>query len=210
MRILSKVFLVLVLVSGVGALVLDNVAASANSGTAEIGKAVANFTVTNADGKAVSLTDYKGKTVVLEWTNPGCPFVVAHYANGNMPSLQKKYADKGVVWLLVNSTNSTKKDFKSGKELKAQFAEWKAAAADVLLDSDGKVGKAFNAKTTPHMFIIDKEGKLAYAGAIDDDPSTNGGKDAKVNYVSKALDELIAGKAVTETSTKQYGCSVKY
>lgn len=183
---------------------------AASAPSVEVGKPAPAFTLKNVDGKAVSLSDFKGKIVVLEWTNPGCPFVVGHYKNGNMPKLQKELTDKGVVWLAINSTNKNHKDYLTESEFKAQMAEWKANASHYLLDEDGKVGKAFGAKTTPHMFVIDKNGNLAYMGAIDDDRSTNGGKDAKVNYVKKAVEELLSGKEVSEKVTKQYGCGVKY
>lgn len=176
----------------------------------EIGKPAPSFTLKSVDGKDVSLSSFKGKIVVLEWTNPGCPFVIGHYKNGNMPKLQKELTDKGVVWLAINSTNKNHKDHLTESEFKAQMSEWKANASAYLLDEDGKVGKMFDAKTTPHMFVIDKNGNLAYMGAIDDDRSANGGKDAKVNYVKKAVDELLAGKEVSEKVTKQYGCSIKY
>ncbi|MFN3344553.1 MAG: thioredoxin family protein [Chloroherpetonaceae bacterium] len=191
----------------VGSVVSSNAASTAS---VEVGKPAPQFTLKNVDGKEVSLSDFKGKVVVLEWTNPGCPFVVGHYKNSNMQKLQKELTDKGVVWLVINSTNKNHKDYQTASEFKAQMAEWKAHASHYLLDEDGKVGKMFDAKTTPHMFVIDKNGILAYMGAIDDDRSTNGGKDAKVNYVKKAVEELLAGKEVSEKVTKQYGCSIKY
>lgn len=210
----AKLIMVLIGASKVGILgLLIGSAISNNASSAvsvEIGKPAPAFTLKNVDGKDVSLSEFKGKIVVLEWTNPGCPFVVGHYKNGNMPKLQKELADKGVAWLAINSTNKNHKDYLTASEFKAQMAEWKANASHYLLDEDGKVGKMFDAKTTPHMFVIDKNGNLAYMGAIDDDRSTNGGKDAKVNYVKKAVEELLAGKEVSEKATKQYGCSVKY
>ncbi|MCS6988226.1 MAG: thioredoxin family protein [Chloroherpetonaceae bacterium] len=184
--------------------------ASTEETSIEVGKPAPQFSLKNVDGKDVSLSEFKGKIVVLEWTNPGCPFVVGHYKNGNMPKLQKELAEKGVIWLAINSTNKNHKDYLSPSEFKAQMSEWKANATHYLLDEDGKVGKMYDAKTTPHMFVIDKNGNLAYMGAIDDDRSTNGGKDAKVNYVRKAVEELLSGKEVSEKVTKQYGCSVKY
>jgi peroxiredoxin len=197
---------------GILGLLIGSVLSNNASSTAsvEVGKPAPAFTLKNVDGKDVSLSDFKGKVVVLEWTNPGCPFVVGHYKNGNIPKLQKELTDKGVVWLAINSTNKNHKDYQTASEFKAQMAEWKANASHYLLDEDGKVGKLFDAKTTPHMFVIDKNGTLAYMGAIDDDRSTNGGKDAKVNYVKKAVEELLAGKEVSEKVTKQYGCSIKY
>lgn len=169
-----------------------------------------NFTLTDLSGNSHSLSDFKGKPVVLEWTNPGCPFVVAHYKTGNMQSLQKKYKEKDVVWLVMNSTNPDHHDYKSSKGLSEIYTEWKADYTAQLIDKTGEVGKLYNAKTTPHMYIIDKTGKLAYQGAIDDDRSTNGGTKAEVNYVQRALDELLAGKTVSTSLTRPYGCSIKY
>ncbi|KAK3605089.1 hypothetical protein CHS0354_000756 [Potamilus streckersoni] len=177
---------------------------------AAVGKAAPLFSLKNVLGQTVSLADLKGKVVVLEWSNPGCPFVKGHYENGNLPSLQKKYRGKSVEWILINSTNKNHKDYSEGSNLKAKFDAWKSAYSQVLLDQDGTVGKLYDAKTTPHMFIIDALGTLVYKGAVDDYPSTEGGKDAKINYVSKALDEVLAGKAVTISETQAYGCSVKY
>jgi peroxiredoxin len=180
------------------------------SPTLTVGAAAPVFTLTGVDGKTYNLADYKGKIVVLEWTNAGCPFVIGHYRSGNMQSLQKKYTEKGVVWLAVNSTNANNPEFKSPDQAKKIESEWKPAYTAQLYDSDGKIGKLYNAKTTPHIFVIDKNGNLAYQGAIDDDRSTNGGKNAKVNYLSQAADALLAGKQPETTSTNPYGCSVKY
>jgi peroxiredoxin len=168
------------------------------------------FTVTDISGKAVSLADYKGKTVVLEWHNFGCPFVQKHYQSGNMQSLQKKYG-ADVVWLAVNSTNKNASDYTEPPKLSAQLKAANASPADYLMDDPGVMGKAYGAKTTPHMYIIDPNGKVVYNGAIDDKRSTdmNDIKTAK-NYVVAALDEMKAGKAVTVASTAPYGCSVKY
>jgi peroxiredoxin len=173
----------------------------------EVGKSVPDFSLTDLDGKSVKLSDYAGKVVVLEWTNPNCPFVVRVYREGIMTGVQKKYGDK-VVWLTVNSTNPNHKDFETAEALKKKYAEWKASFASMLLDPEGKVGKLFDAKTTPHMYIIDKNGKLVYAGAIDDDP--RGSKSEKVNYVDGALESLFGGKAIAPATTKSYGCTVKY
>jgi protein-disulfide isomerase len=175
-----------------------------------VGDVAPDFSLKDVTGKTVKLSDLKGKTVVLEWTNPGCPFVVGHYANGNMQAVQAKYTAKGVIWLTINSTNASHKDAKSPEEFEKVFTEWKSSATANLLDADGTVGQTYGAKTTPHMFIISANGTLAYNGAIDDDRSVNGGANAKINYVSAALDEVLAGKTIETSVTKPYGCSVKY
>lgn len=173
----------------------------------EIGKAVPEFSLSGIDGKTYSLTDLKGKVVVLEWTNPNCPFVQRVYKSGIMTGVQKKYADK-VVWLTVNSTHPDHQDHESSESLSKTYKNWDASFATMLLDPDGKVGKMFDARTTPHMFIIDKEGKLVFAGGIDDDP--RGSKSEKINYVDQALTELLGGKAISTSTSRPYGCSVKY
>ena len=162
-------------------------------------------------GKAVKLSDYKGKFVVLEWTNPECPYVRRHYNSGNMPSLQKEFGAKDVVWLTVNSTNQSSSEFKSPQEMQAWMKEKGAAPKAVLIDKESKVGKLYEARTTPHMYVIDPQGRLIYAGAIDDKRSTNVAdvKTAK-NYVRVALEESLAGKPVSLASTSPYGCTVKY
>jgi peroxiredoxin len=169
-----------------------------------------SFTLTDANGEKHTIEQYKGKIVVLEWTNPGCPYVIGHYSNGHMPQVQKEMTAKGVIWLTVNSTNSEHKDSKTADEIKRIYSEWSSAATAHLIDRDGAVGKMYGAKTTPHLFVIDKNGNVAYDGAIDDDRSTNGGKDATINYVTKAISELEAGKEVWTWGTKPYGCGVKY
>jgi peroxiredoxin len=168
------------------------------------------FTLTDLSGKPVNLADYRGKTVVLEWHNFACPFVQKHYRSGNMQSLQKKYAND-VVWLAVNSTARTAFDYMEAAKVSQQLADFKAAPARYLMDEPGEVGRAYGAKTTPHMYIIDPAGKVVYNGAIDDKHSTNVAdvKGAK-NYVAAALDEMKAGKPVTVASTTPYGCSVHY
>ena len=169
-----------------------------------------DFTLTDLAGKPVKLADYKGKTVVLEWHNFGCPFVQKHYKSQNMQSLQKKYGND-VVWLAVNSTNKTASDWTEAPKLTKQLQDFGAAPASYLVDEPGAVGRAYNAKTTPHMYIIDPNGKVVYNGAIDDKRSTNP-EDVKTskNYVAVALDELKAGKPITTASTTPYGCTVKY
>jgi peroxiredoxin len=177
---------------------------------ATVGQPAPAFTVNDLAGKPVSLADLKGKTVVLEWINFGCPFVMKHYNSGNMQALQKKYG-ADVVWVAVNSTNAGHQDYAEPKQLSAQLKTFGAAPAKYLMDEPGTMGLAYGARTTPHMYIIDPSGKVVYNGAIDDKPSTNVAdvKGAK-NYVAAALDELKAGKPVTLASTKPYGCSIKY
>ncbi|MFZ2054079.1 MAG: thioredoxin family protein [Candidatus Aminicenantales bacterium] len=173
-----------------------------------VGSPAPDFKLTCLDGNTHSLSDYRGKIVVLEWTNPGCPVVQRHYKDGLMPALQKECLDEGVVWLLINSTNPGHANFKPAEDLKRVYGEWKAAFTAFLMDPDGKAGKALGAKTTPHMFIIDKEGKLAYNGAVDDDPQ--GTRPDRMDYVKPAVEALLKGEPVATTTTKPYGCSVKY
>lgn len=173
----------------------------------EIGKPVPDFSLKGIDGKEYSLSHYKGKVVVLEWTNPNCPFVQRVYRESIMQNTQKKYDGK-VVWLTVNSTNPEHQDHESADALAKKYKEWGAVYTAYLLDPEGTVGHLFDAKTTPHMYIIDKEGTLVYAGAIDDDP--RGNKTDKTNYVDAALTSLLGGKTIAVTITRSYGCSVKY
>ena len=165
------------------------------------GDAAPDFALKDTAGKQHKLSDYKGKIVVLEWTNPECPFVQRHYgATATMTRLASRNSD--VVWLAIDSTSSrTPAD-------DAEWAKQQAIGYPILSDAEGTVGKAYGAKATPHMFIISKDGKVVYAGAIDDDPQ--GSKTDKINYVAKALAELQANKLVSTASTKAYGCSVKY
>ena len=166
-------------------------------------KSKCDFTLSDQDGKKVALADCAGKIVVLEWFNIGCPFVKRHYKSGTMVKLAGKYQPKGVVWLAVNSTHSW--DQAKNKA----FHDKNKLPYPILVDQNGEVGRLFGARTTPHMFILDKKHNLAYAGAIDDDPGGRKGAEA-TNHVAKALDELLAGKAVSTPKTKAYGCSVKY
>lgn len=159
----------------------------------------------------ISLADFKGKIVVLEWLNHGCPFVKKHYVTGNMQALQKKYTGQNVIWLSVVSSAPGKQGHVDTEGAIKEKTEHKSAATDVLLDPEGKVGKLYGAKTTPHMFIIDKSGTLVYQGAIDDKADTDKESiPSAKNYVATALDEVITGKKVTAHTTKSYGCSVKY
>lgn len=178
---------------------------------AKVGKTAPNFTLKDANGKIHELTDFRGKIVVLEWVNYDCPFVKKHYNSGNMQMLQKKYTEKDVVWLLINSSAPGKQGNFEPKEIQRRSKEHETAFSAYLMDADGKVGKTYGAKTTPHMFIIDPKGELVYAGGIDDIRSTNVDDIAKAhNYVAAALDQALAGKAIEVSSSSPYGCSVKY
>ncbi|MDQ6655430.1 MAG: thioredoxin family protein [Verrucomicrobiota bacterium] len=178
---------------------------------AKVGTQAPAFSLTDAKGKAHSLADYKGKTVVLEWFNPECPFVKKHYGSGHMQQLQQEYAGKGVVWLSIDSSAAGKEGHLTPEAATKQMSDWKMDHTTLLLDSDGKVGQAYGAKNTPHMFIIGADGNLIYQGAIDSKASPNPADLAgATNYVKVALDETLAGKAVTTATTKPYGCAVKY
>lgn len=161
-----------------------------------------DFTLTDHNGNTHRLSDYKGKIIVLEWINPECPFVARHYQEGTMVDLARTYANRDVVWLAMNSTSHF------DQEKNKAFAETHDLPYPVLDDSDGTVGRLYKAKTTPHMFVIDKAGRIAYDGAIDDDPQ--GSKASKTNYVKDALDALLDNRPVQIAQTKPYGCSVKY
>ncbi len=177
----------------------------------EIGSAAPDFTLNCLDGKPHSLADYKGKIIVLEWTNPNCPYVVRVYKTDKIiPELQKKYSEKGIIWLTINSTHPDHKDYVPPEKLKEIYAEWQASYTQYLMDPEGQVGRLYGAKTTPHIFIINAEGKLVYNGALDDDPRGQKSKDQKVNYVALALEALLNGKEVTPALTQPYGCTVKY
>ena len=175
------------------------------------GKPAGNFRLTDADGKAVSLAQFKGKTVVLEWNNPGCPFVQKHYDSGNMQASQAKAKAAGAVWLTINSGAPGKQGHMTGPEAKVFVAKAKAVPAAYLLDPQGRVGKGYAAKTTPHLYVIDPRGTLVYQGAIDDKPTADKADIAGArNHVLAALGEVKAGKPVSVAETRPYGCSVKY
>lgn len=176
---------------------------------AQVGQAAPQFSAVDTAGKPVALADFKGKYVVLEWTNPECPFVQKHYNSGNMQATQKHAGGKGVVWLSVNTTGGAQ-DPKLAAELAGWVKSQKATPTALLMDG-GKLGQSFGAKTTPHMYLIDPAGKLVYAGAIDSKPSANAGDIASAtNYVTQAINEVSAGKPVSKPVTGAYGCSVKY
>ena len=179
----------------------------------EVGKLAPDFKLKGIAGKSedISLSQFKGKYVVLEWKNHGCPFVKKHYGAGNMQALQKKYTGQNVIWLSVVSSAPGKQGHTDEAGAKKEFTEHKSSASNVLLDSAGTVGKLYEAKTTPHMYIIDKEGMLAYQGAIDDKADAEAASiPGAKNYVAQALNEMMAGKKVSVATTKSYGCGVKY
>jgi peroxiredoxin len=169
-----------------------------------VASAAPDFTLTDQNGKTVSLSDYKGKIVVLEWINPDCPFVQRHYKAGTMADLATRYGEKGVVWLAINSTNYM------GQKDNAKWVETYKLPYPILDDHDGAVGHAYSAKTSPHMYVIDASGNIVYQGAIDDDPRGSKPPAERTQYVAKALDELLAGQPVSVAESKPYGCSVKY
>jgi peroxiredoxin len=186
-------------------------AVSSMAAAAELGAAAPDFNLKDLDGKPVKLADFKGKTVVLEWFNPECPYVKAAHTKGPLVDTAKKQSAKGVVWLSINSGAPGKQG--TGVEKNKEAVKTFALGNPVLLDEAGTVGKAYGATTTPHVFIINKEGKLVYRGAADNSPDGEGKSptDGKlVNFVDAALDDLSAGRAVKTPESKAYGCSVKY
>jgi peroxiredoxin len=193
------------------ALFVSMVLAGSAALAATVGQPAPAFSATDAAGKPVSLADFKGRTVVLEWVNPDCPYVRKHYDSANMQATQKGATGKGVVWLAVNSTAPSHVDHRKPADMADWMQAQKAAATHTLMDSDGKVGRAYGARTTPHMYIVDAKGTLVYAGGIDDRPSANPAdvKTAK-NHVNAALADIAAGRPVAQASTRPYGCSVKY
>lgn len=177
----------------------------------EIGQPAPAFTGTDTNGTEHSLSDFEGKTVVLEWYNDGCPFVQKHYDSGNMQALQKEATENGVVWLTVVSSAPGKQGHTTPEEAKALMEKQSSNETARLLDPTGTIGQAYEAQTTPHMYVIDGEGVLRYMGAIDDNSSPNPDTiEGATNYVKAALDSLENGTEIAETSTKPYGCSVKY
>lgn len=175
------------------------------------GKSAPEFVAKDSDGKAQRLASYRGKYVVLEWLNHGCPYVRKHYDSKNMQGLQDRLRKAGVVWLSVISSAPGKEGYASAAEANAALKKHGAKPTAVLLDPEGRVGRLYGAKTTPHMFIVDPQGKLIYQGAIDSIRSTDPDDIPKAkNYVAEALREAMAGKPVSQPTTAPYGCSVKY
>jgi peroxiredoxin len=175
------------------------------------GSQAPNFKGTDSNGVTHNLSQYRGKYVVLEWANKGCPYDQKHYLSGNMEALQKQWTDKGVVWLSVLSSAPGEQGNVSPEEENQYLKKMKATPTAALLDADGTIGRLYQAKTTPHMFVIDPNGKLIYQGAIDDKATTDQA-DVKTahNYLNDALNSAMAGKPVPVATTRPYGCSVKY
>ncbi|MES2854256.1 MAG: thioredoxin family protein [Bdellovibrionota bacterium] len=186
-------------------------ASSVGLAEVKIGAAAPAFTEIDHAGKTHSLDSHKGKWVVLEWYNEGCPYVKKHYGAKNMQTLQKTFADKGVVWLTVATSPEGQQGYVAPKEAAAHMKKAGMHSTALLLDSDGTMGRAFDAKTTPHMFVIDPKGMVVYAGAIDNNDSSDPRKIASsTNYVADALNSALKGEAVKVATTKPYGCGVKY
>jgi hypothetical protein len=176
-----------------------------------VGQAGPEISLTDVDGRPVRLSSFKGRHVVLEWTNPGCPFVRKHYNGGNLPGLQRDAMAKNVVWLAINSTEPGHSDYLQPAALKAWKTERQSTPTAVLMDPKGVAGRAYGARTTPHMYILNPQGVLIYAGAIDSIPSARADDIARAtNHVRVALDEALAGKPVSVPTTNPYGCSIKY
>ena len=176
-----------------------------------VGTNAPDFSLTDSKGKTQSVSQYKGKYVVLEWFNPECPFVKKHYGSGNMQKLQAEFTAKGVVWLSIDSSAPGLEGNLTAEQANAKMAEWKTKQTALVLDPDGKAGQLYGAKNTPHMFVINPEGKIIYEGAIDSKATPNPADISNsTNYVRVALDESLAGKTVSTATTKPYGCSVKY
>lgn len=178
---------------------------------AKVGEAAPEFTAKASNGKTIRLADYRGKYVVLEWHNNGCPYVGKHYKSGNMQRLQREWADRGVIWFTVLSSAPGKQGYVTASEENDYIAKMKASPTAALLDPTGEVGHLYDAKTSPQMVVIDPKGIMIYSGAIDDKPTTDlQDVPTALNYVSQALEESMAGKQVQTSSTRPYGCSVKY
>src|SRR4029077_3767237 len=178
---------------------------------APVGSSAPDFSLTDAKGGTHSLSQYKGKYVVLEWFNPECPFVKKHYGSGNMQKLQQEYTGKGIVWLTIDSNAPGTEGNLTPDQAQKVMASWKTHQTALLLDSESKVARSYGAKNTPDMIVINPEGKIVYEGAIDSKATPNPGDiPSSSNYVKAALDESLAGKPVSTSTTRPYGCSVKY
>lgn len=186
-------------------------AAGGAQAQAVVGQPAPAFSISDSQGRTVSLTDFKGRHVVLEWVNPGCPFVQKHYDSGNLPGTQQAARAQGVVWLTVSSTARSASDWRAPAELEAWLKSRQAAHSATLIDEEGRLGRAYGARTTPQLYLIDPAGKLLYAGAIDSRPTANPADIATAtNYVKQALVEALAGRPVSHPTSTPYGCSIKY
>jgi peroxiredoxin len=187
-----------------------NLLLPATAQAASVGQAAPDFTLMDTAGQPVKLSQFKGKPVVLEWNNPGCPFVKKHY-QGNMQALQKEVAAQGGVWLAINSTRDDSGDYMTPAQLGRWMTEQRASPTATLMDEDGKVGQAYAARVTPHMYIVNAQGVLVYAGGIDSIASARVDDIPKAtNHVRQAMAEIKAGKAVSVATSRAYGCSIKY
>ena len=176
-----------------------------------VGTNAPDFSLTDSKGKTQSVSQYKGKYVVLEWFNPECPFVKKHYGGGNMQKLQEDYTSKGVVWLTIDSNAPGTEGNLTPEQAQKVANAWKTKQTALLLDPEGKAGRAYGSKNTPNMVIINPEGKIVYEGAIDSKATPNPADiPVSTNYVKAALDESLAGKPISKPTTRPYGCSVKY
>jgi peroxiredoxin len=189
-------------------LIILTLAASAFA--VEVGKPAPDFTGTDITGKTVKLSDFKGKIVIIESYNSDCPYDANHYKTGAMQETQKDFAGKGVVWLLVDSVNKKNFSYRTPDQARKELADLKMTATAWIDDSAGTIGHLYDMKTTPHMFVIGKDGTLVYDGAIDNQPDPVHDPRTARNYVKEAVGDLLAGKPIEVSSTKPYGCSVKY
>jgi peroxiredoxin len=185
--------------------------ASSSALAAAAGQAAPDFTLTDTQGKSVHLSDLRGKYVVLEWTNPECPFVQRHYNTRNMPGLQKEWGARDVAWLSIDSSNRNSGEYKTAAQLNSWMSAHDGSQKAILIDADSTTAKLYAAKTTPHMFVIDPQGRIVYAGAIDDRPGASAAETGKAkNYVRTALNEATSGAAVDPANTTPYGCAIQY
>ena len=197
------------LAAAMSAFALATIATSALAAAA--GQPAPDFTLTDTHGKAVHLADLRGKYVVLEWTNPDCPFVQRHYNTRNMPGLQKEWGGRDVTWLSIDSSSRDSSEYKTAAQLNTWMGAHEGAQKAVLIDSDSATARLYAAKTTPHMFVISPEGRIVYAGAIDDRPGASADETRKAkNYVRTALTAATGGAAIDPANTSPYGCSIKY
>lgn len=185
--------------------------AAAAQAVPAVGQEAPDFALRDATGKTVKLSDFRGKPVVLEWTNPGCPYVRKHYDSGNMAATQQDATSRGAVWLSINSTEKDSGDYLEPAKLAAWQKERNVQPTATLMDEEGTAGRAYGARTTPHMYIVDAKGRLAYVGGIDSIPSANPADIPKAtNHVKQAVADLVAGRPVATAVTRPYGCSIKY